>query len=225
VIGAAIGSSLSLGGEVSRPPRWAGFAAAAALVGVLVYAVPMSDGEQIRASVELTDVDPAPNRTVHATVELDPPDAADGAHWFVSTAWQGREGRSVVDPLEEIRPGVWRTTKPVPVYGTWKASIRLQDGSAVQGLALYFPEDEAIPVDAIPAEQSFTREFVRDVELLQREQKPGVSPALTLTAYLTVLLIGILLVVALTAGVMRLARTAGGRSTAWQPRSTPWSAA
>jgi hypothetical protein len=168
----------------------------------------MSDGEQIRASVELTDVDPAPNRTVHATVELDPPGAADGAHWFVSTAWQGREGRSVVDPLEEIRPGVWRTTKPVPVYGTWKASIRLQDGSAVQGLALYFPEDEAIPVDAIPAEQSFTREFVRDVELLQREQKPGVSPALTLTAYLTVLLIGILLVVALTAGVMRLARRA-----------------
>ena len=207
VLGAAIGSSLLPERPGSRVPRLAGAAAAVALLAVLVYAVPVSEGERIRASVELTDVDPEPNRTVHATVRLDPPDAADAAHWFVSTAWQGREGRSVVDPLEEIRPGVWRTTKPVPVYGTWKASIRLQDGSAVQGLALYFPEDEAIPVDAIPAEQSFTREFVRDKELLQREQKPGVSSALTTGAYLIVLLIAVLLMTALTAGVMRLSRT------------------
>jgi hypothetical protein len=185
---------------------------ALSLLAVLVYAVPMSDGERIRASVQLTDVDPAPERNVHATVRLDPPDAADGAHWFVSTAWQGREGRSVVDPLEEIRPGVWRTTKPVPVYGTWKASVRLQDGSAVQGLALYFPEDEAIPVEAIPARRSFTRQFVRDKELLQREQKPGVSPALTTSAYLIVGLIAVLLVAALTAGVVRLSRTAGRSS-------------
>jgi hypothetical protein len=207
VIGASIGSGLSPGGAFSRPPRVAAFAAAAALLAALVYAVPMSDGERIRASVELTDVDPAPNRTVNATVRLDPADAADGGHWFVSTAWQGREGRSVVDPLAEIRPGVWRTTKPVPVYGTWKASVRLQEGNAVQGLALYFPEDEAIPVEAIPAERSFTREFVRDKKLLQREQKPGVSSALTTTAYLTVLVIAVLLLAALTAGVMRLART------------------
>ena len=63
---------------------------------------------------------------------------------------------------------------------------------------------------AIPAEQSFTREFVRDKELLQREQKPDVSPALTTAAYLIVLLIALLLLTALTAGVMRLARTQAG---------------
>ena len=210
VLGAAIGAALLPEGPPSRVPRLAGAAAALALVAVLVYAVPVSEGDDIRASVELTNVDPEPNRTVHATVRVDPPDAADDAHWFVSTAWQGREGRSVVDPLEEIGPGVWRTTKPVPVYGTWKASVRLQQGSAVQGLALYFPEDAAIPVDAIPAEQSFTREFVRDKELLQREQKPGVSPVLTTAAYLIVLLIALLLLTALTAGVMRLARTQAG---------------
>jgi hypothetical protein len=105
-----------------------------------------------------------------------------------------------------MRPGVWRTTKPGPVHGTWKASLRLHKGGAVQGLAVYFPEDEAIPVDAIPAEQSFTRSFIRDKELLQREQKPGVSPALTTIAYLFVGLVAILLVAALAAGVARLAR-------------------
>ena len=146
-----------------------------------------------------------------ATVRVDPPNAADDAHWFVSTAWQGREGRSVVDPLEELRPGVWRTTKPVPVYGTWKASLRLHKDGAVQGLAVYFPEDEAIPVDAIPAQQSFTRSFVRDKELLQRELKPGVSPALTTIAYLIVGLVAILLVRALAAGVARLARMRSAR--------------
>ena len=206
VIGALIGNALAPSGAFQRPPRWAAPAAAVALLAVLVYAVPVSSGERIRASVELTDATPPPERNVHATVRADPPDAVDDAHWFVSTAWQGREGRSVVDPLEEIRPGVWRTTKPVPVYGTWKASLRLHKGGAVQGLAVYFPEDEAIPVDAIPAEQSFTRSFVRDKELLQREQKPGVSPALTTIAYLIVGLVAILLVTALTAGVARLAR-------------------
>jgi hypothetical protein len=211
VIGALLGNGLSPSGAFERPPRWAAPAAALALLAVLVYAVPVSSGERIRASVELTDATPPPERNVHATVGVDPPDAADDAHWFVSTAWQGREGRSVVDPLEEIRPGVWRTTKPVPVYGTWKASVRLQKGGAVQGLAVYFPEDEAIPVDAIPAEQSFTRSFVRDKELLQREQKPGVSPALTTIAYLFVGLVAILLVTALAAGVARLARTRPAR--------------
>jgi hypothetical protein len=211
VLGAAIGNSLSPSGVFERPPRPALAGAAVALLAALLYAVPMSDGERIRASVQLADVTPAPERTVHATVRVDPRDAADDAHWFVSTAWQGREGRSVVDPLEEIRPGVWRTTKPVPVYGTWKASVRLQKGSAVQGLALFFPEDEAIPVEAIPARESFTRTFVEDKKLLQREQKPGVSPALTTGAYLIVGLIALLLVTALAAGVARLARTRPAR--------------
>jgi hypothetical protein len=206
VLGSAMGNALSPSGVFERPPRLALVAAGVALLAAIAYAVPMSSGERIRASVQLTDVDPAPQRTVHATVRVDPPDAADDAHWFVSTAWQGREGRSVVDPLEEIRPGVWRTTKPVPVYGTWKASVRLQKGNAVQGLALFFPEDEAIPVEAIPARASFTRNFVEDKKLLQREQKPGVSPALTTGAYLIVGLIALLLVTALVAGLARLAR-------------------
>jgi hypothetical protein len=208
VLGALIGNGVSPAGPRERVSWMPGALAAFALVAVLVYAVPISDGEQLRASVELTEVDGGDERTVHATARLDPADGADDAHWFVSTAWQGKEGRSVVDPLEEVSPGVWRTTKPVPVYGTWKASLRLHKGDAVQGMPIYFPEDPAIPVEAIPARASFERSFVRDVELLQREQKEGVSPALTTTAYLIVLLVAILLVASLTLGVMRLSRAA-----------------
>ncbi len=225
VLGALIGNGVSAAGPRERVSWVPGALAAAALIAVLVYAVPVSDGEQIRANLELTEVDGGNRPTVHATARLDPPDAADGAHWFVSTAWQGQEGRSVVDPLEEISPGVWRTTKPVPVYGTWKASLRLHQDGAVQGLPVYFPEDPAIPVEAIPARASSERSFVRDVELLQREQKDDVSPALKTIAYLVVLLVAILLVAALTLGVMRLSRAAapakGSRFAREGPPETP----
>ena len=212
LLGSLIGNGLLPDRPPERPTRL-GFAAAAAvaLIAVLVYAVPVTEGESVRVDAELTEVQGPPQREVHVTARLDPPDAADDAHWFVTTAWQGEEGRSVVDPMEEIGPGVWRSTKPVPVYGSWKASLRLHKGGAVQGMPVFFPEDPAIPAKAIPAEATFTREFVRDKELLQREQKAGVSPALTTIAYLVVGLIAVLLVGALTAGVLRLARSGAGR--------------
>ena len=94
--------------------------------------------------------------------------AADDAYWFVATAWQGKEGRSVVEKLEEVSPGVYRTTEPLPVYGNWKTTIRLHQGNAVQGLAVYFPEDKAIPVKGVPAEPSFTREL---------QARQGAAPA------------------------------------------------
>jgi hypothetical protein len=210
VIGAAIGNGLLPVRPPERLPRWAPVAAAVALLAVLAYAVPVKDGEALRAAVTLDEVQGAPQREVDVTARLDPADGADDAHWFVSTGWQGKEGRSVVDPLEEVSPGVWRTTKPIPVYGNWKVSLRLHKGDAVEGMPVYFPEDPAIPAEAIPAEESFTREFVRDKQLLQREQKAGVSPALTTGAYVVVLLVAILLVAVLTAGVARLARAAAG---------------
>jgi hypothetical protein len=140
-------------------------------------------------------------------VRLNPPDAADGAEWFNATAWQGGEGRSVVDELEETAPGEYRTTKPIPAHGNWKVTLRLHRGRAVDGMAVYFPEDKAIPAPGIQASPSFKREFQRDKKLLQREQKPGVSGALTTFGYLSVLLIAILLVGANAWGLARFGRT------------------
>ncbi len=183
-----------------------------AVVAVVAWATPISSGDPVRATVALKDAKPPPQREVDATVRLDPPDAADDAYWFVATAWQGQEGRSVVEKLEEVSPGVYRTTEPLPVYGNWKTTIRLHKGSAVQGLAVFFPEDEAIPVKEIPAEPSFTREFERDKELLQREQKSDVPGALVLLAYVTILLIGIGLYASMGWGLALLQRRLGARA-------------
>jgi hypothetical protein len=208
VLGALVGNGLRPDRDPRLPTRLAPAAiAGVALIAVLAYAVPVGDGSSVRASVGLTEVKGPPNREVNVTARLQPPDAADDARWFVTTAWQGQEGRSVVDPMEEIGPGVWRSTKPLPVYGSWKASLRLHKGNAIQGMPVYFPADPAIPAKAIPAEQRFERTFVRDKQLLQREQKAGVSPALTTIAYAAVLLVAALLLAALTAGLVRLARS------------------
>jgi hypothetical protein len=208
VLGALMGNGLRPDRDPRLPTRLAPAAiAGVALIAVLAYAVPVGDGSSVRASVGLTEVKGPPNREVNVTARLQPPDAADDARWFVTTAWQGQEGRSVVDPMEEIGPGVWRSTKPLPVYGSWKASLRLHKGNAIQGMPVYFPADPAIPAKAIPAEQRFERTFVRDKQLLQREQKAGVSPALTTIAYAAVLLVAALLLAALTAGLVRLARS------------------
>jgi hypothetical protein len=190
VLGAFIGRALAAP-EITPPavPRFALPAALAVLIAVVAYATPISSGDPVRAQVTLTDAKPPPNREVQAQIKLTPPDAADDAYWFVSTGWQGEEGRSVVDKLKEVSPGVYRTTMPLPVHGNWKSTLRLHKGFAIQGLAVYFPPDKAIPVKGIPAEKSFTRPFQRDKKLLQREQKPGVSPVLSVVAYLVVLFI------------------------------------
>ena len=175
------------------------------MIGVCIYAAPISKGEpEVTANVEAREVIPAPERAVELTARLNPPDAADDAHWFLVTAWQGAEGRSVVSQLEEIAPGVWRTQEPVPVHGTWKTTLRLHRDSAVEGMAVYFPEDKAIPAKGIPASASFTRPFMEDKELLQREQKPDASPALQTVGYLIVLLIAIILVGSIVLGLRRL---------------------
>jgi hypothetical protein len=215
VIGGFIGRALTAPEIIPRAmPRLALPAALVAIVAVLAYATPISDGDPVSATVTLEDVVSGPERAVNARVELDPPDAADDARWFNTTAWQGEEGRSVVAPLEEVAPGVYETTEPLPVHGNWKSTIRLHQGTAVQGLAVYFPPDEAIPVEGIPAEATFTRDFVRDVDLLQREKKPGVSGALVAFAYITVLIIGLGLYASMGWGLRLLQRRLAAKPSA-----------
>jgi hypothetical protein len=203
IIGGFIGRALASPWvmPVARPRRLVPLAAAA-LVAVFVWAGPISAGDPVRATVSLDDITPAPHRTVHMTIRVTPQDAADNARWFTATSWQG--GGSVVDRLKEVAPGVWETTKPIPVYGNWKTTIRLHKGSAVQGVGVYFPADPAIPAPAVPAPDTFTRTFVRDKKLLQREQKPDVSPILVTIAYLFVLAIAIGLITSLAKGLRRL---------------------
>jgi hypothetical protein len=207
VVGGFIGRALISPEIAPQPvPKFVLPAALVAVVAVIAYATPISEGDEIIARVTLSEASPPPQREVNARIRLDPPDAADDARWFITTAWQGNEGRSVVDPLEEVSPGVWRTTKPIPVYGNWKASIRLHKDSTVLGLPVFFPPDPAIPVEGIPARDTFTRLFQVDKQLLQREQKPGVSGALVAFGYITVLIIGLGLYASMGWGLALLQR-------------------
>jgi hypothetical protein len=72
------------------------------------------------------------------------------------------------------------------------------------------PKDTAIPVDEVPVPAAEPREFIRDKENLQREQKDDVPGWLTLAAYLGVGAISLGLVAMIGWGLLRLERRGSG---------------
>src|SRR3954447_3455291 len=214
IVGGWLGARLNRTAGVPQPQeeralRWLAPVGLLAVLGCLAFALPISTGSPVKADVQLREVSAAPNRTVLATVHLNPPDAADEAAWFTATAWQG--GGMVVNRLRRTGPGTWESTEPLPVHGDWKATLRLERGSDVLGLPVYMPEDKAIPVKGIPADTTFTRSFQLDHKLLQRERKEGVSPALWTVAYLAVGALAVLALVCLGGGTAYAATRAGHR--------------
>jgi hypothetical protein len=163
-------------------PAAAGLAAIAALVALNIGD---SGADGIRGDVRLTEVTPSPGRTVDATVRIDPPSAIEDPRWVTAIAWQGGE-KLHLEHLSERAPGVYETTEPLPVDGTWKALVRVHEDDALLGLPIFLPEDRAIPAPGVPATASFQREFVDETEILQRELKDGVPGSLAIVAYLTV---------------------------------------
>ena len=144
-------------------------------------------------------------------MRVDPPEAAEDPHFLNVTAWQG--GGSVVSELERVGPGVYRTTEAVPVWGGWKAMVRLHTGDSLVGVPIFLPEDRAIPAPEVPAEPRFTRDFVRDLVLLQREKKDDVPAVLSTIAYLVVAAIAAALIALIGWVLLRLER-AGPRPPA-----------
>jgi hypothetical protein len=137
---------------------------------------------------------------------MSPASAGDDAAFFNLTAWQGADWQReqlVIDRLERVSPGVWRTTRPIPVHGEWKAIIRLQKGSTLAALPVYMPADPGIPATAVLPHDSFTRPFVPDKKILQREFVGG-SPGLQTVAYGTLALVGIGWVWLIAWGLSRL---------------------
>jgi hypothetical protein len=191
------------------PLRWTALASAFVVAGLLAFPLFTQATSQLSASVALSDVTGGAQRSANATVTMHPRNAADGATWLTATAWQGG-GRLVVEHLREVAPGVFKTTKPVPLYGEWKTMIRLHKGNAILGLPLYAPADPAIPVPGVAAPARFERPFFSDHELLQRESKTR-EAWITWGAYLTVLICTLGLLAALAWGLHRVGVTAGKR--------------
>ncbi len=203
VIGAWIGTRLSPEAGRRRPALRLGACLGAATIALAtLFALHTPAEEGVRARVALRDVSSGPQREVSATVTLIPRDAADEAAWFDVTAWQG--GGLVVSPLDKIGPATYRTTEPIPVSGEWKTMIRLHSGSSLTAAPIYLPRDAAIPAREVPARAAFTRAFVDETQLLQRE-KTGGSTALVAVAYATVGGIALSLLALLAWSLHRLA--------------------
>ncbi|MEA2418319.1 MAG: hypothetical protein QOE60_525, partial [Thermoleophilaceae bacterium] len=115
--------------RVGRSGHRAALAGLLALVAIIGWALPISSDGPTSATVRLSDVPSSDGRNVQATVRITPADGLDGAHFANVTAWQG--GGSVVSRLKQVAPGVYRTTKPIPVHDGWKAMVRVHTGNSL----------------------------------------------------------------------------------------------
>ncbi len=120
VVGAFIGNSLArprpaaLGPRpraLTRPELRTALGGAVALMLLVGLFVPMSDAGPERATVALRDLPGDGGREVAARVRIDPPPPAD-VEFINITAWQG--GGRVLDPLDRIGPGLYRSTSRSP---------------------------------------------------------------------------------------------------------------
>ena len=215
VIGGMMGRALLPPGAARQAtPRLVAPLAWAAALATIVIAMPMSAHSNYKATVTLKDVDSGPQRSVLATVHLDPPQAADHATWFNLTSWQGGNGMfhsqivgQWVVPLRKTGPGTYVATRPVPVYGKWKTLLRLATVDSLQALPIYMPADPAIPAKGVAATPQFTRNFLPDKQVLQREAVGG-SVLLQRIAYALLALIGLIWIAGIGFGLRRLDRTA-----------------
>lgn len=178
VAGSVLGAWIGVHLTVERSPRTTALRSGAILSCVAItvmigYGLIKPSLPPATATVTLREVHPGPDRTVQATVRFHPPGAAENADLLRTIAWQG--GGFATHPLKKVGPGVYRTTEPVPVHGSWKTGIRLQRDGAMSSVTLYLPKDDAIPLPEVPASPRFTRPLQGEGRILRREAKdvPG----------------------------------------------------
>ncbi|MDP9072542.1 MAG: hypothetical protein M3N68_14910, partial [Actinomycetota bacterium] len=138
----------------------------AVLLAALAYPLPREVGA-VEATVRLR---PA-GSMAEIEVDLQPPDAAERATAFGVVSWQG--GGRILAELDEVSPGRYVSSRPVPVSGSWKSMVGLQRGDEVMAAPVYLPADPEIGAPAIPALPERRGPFVRNTELLLREVHGG----------------------------------------------------
>jgi hypothetical protein len=173
----------------------------------LRYQVP----ESATATITLTDVPTVQGqRQVNADVRLTPANlVSSDPNWVSILAWQGHlenQRGQVVENLEKVGPGHYRTTNPVPVWGTWKTLLRVHDGTILTAVPIYLAGDPGIGAKEVPAESAMTRPFVGEITILQRERNPDTPQALWLIGCLIVLTCTLILIGGLTWGAGRINR-------------------
>ncbi len=158
---------------------------------------------QNTATITLND-EPSPpgQRMVTADVLMTPPTmVSDHPEWLTILSWQGRMQNHrglVIDRLEKVGPGHYRSTQPVPVWGSWKTLLRVQDGYTMTAVPIYEPADDAIPAAEVPALASTVRPFVQEITILQRERDQNAPAWLFTAGSIVVLFLSLMVIAALT---------------------------
>jgi hypothetical protein len=181
-------------------------AALALLVGLGVNAA-IKETPDARATLVLTDTRPPPDREARAEVRLDPPGAADDANWFYLLGWQGKRDR-VIDRLERVGGGLFRSTRPIPLNRTWKVGLRLQRGRGRGAVPVRLPPDPELGARGaeLKAPERFTRAFGPDSAIMLREQSADRAAWLWMTAMGVIFAFYALFVAGVALGVGRQGR-------------------
>ena len=166
---------------------------------------------------------------VSADVQINPPNLV-SAHpdWLAILSWQGRmqnERGLMIDRLKRTSPGHYVSTEPIPVWGSWKTLLRVQDGRTMTAVPIWAPADDAIPAPEIPALASSTRPFVLEVTILQRERDPNVPAWLFTAGGIVVLIFTLMVIGALTWGAGRINATESAPTQPVQENRAPPQAA
>ncbi|MCV7171580.1 hypothetical protein H7I41_16825 [Mycobacterium manitobense] len=147
-------------------------------------------------------------RYVTADVRFNPPDViSDDPNWVSVLGWQGglpNERGQFIDHLEKVGPGHYVSTKPMPVAGSWKTLLRVHDGKTFTAVPIFLAGDPGIGAEEVPAQPQFTRPFVSEITILQRERSPDIPQSLWLIGCLVVLLCTLAMISGITWGGGRI---------------------
>jgi len=182
--------------------------------------------EQNSATITLTELpSPAGQRMVSADVQITQPNmVSDHPDWVTILSWQGRMENHrglAIDRLDRVGPGHYRSTQPVPVWGSWKTLLRVQDGVTMTAVPIYEPADDAIPAPEVPAVASSTRPFVHEITILQRERDQNAPAWLFTAGSVVVLILTLMVIAALTWGAGRINNAVTEPEPVEEKRSVP----
>ncbi|SIR99592.1 hypothetical protein [Williamsia sterculiae] len=187
----------------------------AVLLTVLIIAGAVANGLQTTvpdnttATIALTQTQTSAGQLgATADVTLRPADVVgDNPEWVTLLAWQGgldNQRGLVIDRLEKVGPGHYRSTEPVPITGDWKTLLRVQDGYTMAAVPVYLPSDAAIGAAGEPAEPNSTKPLIAEIKVLQRERTFDVPAWLYPAASVVVLVCSLALIAALSWGAGRV---------------------
>jgi hypothetical protein len=191
--------SQSLRGQLSLEPnrRVLGFGSAAVLIAIGGFMADQdySSGPMVTTTVTNERVvspatgsgpDQGPVRHATITARFEDVNEARRGMSISTIAWQG--GGVVSNVMEEIAPGVYRTTQEIPLGGSWKTATRMQLDRRMLAVPIELPADPGIPVGGYAhASGPVTEQMKNELVVLQRERRDDVATWLWAPAIVLVL--------------------------------------